>query len=130
MADVYDALTSERCYKKAYSHDTAIQMILNGECGAFNSAAAAVPAGGRAAPAGRAEYLRRSRCPRNTLAEAQHLSETLLEENALPGQDRILRVLSVLRAKADFLSKTPAASKWNTTIPRAWSTFRRGRSSI
>ena len=36
MADVYDALTSERCYKKAYSHDTAIQMILNGECGAFN----------------------------------------------------------------------------------------------
>ena len=32
MADVYDALTSERCYKKAYSHDTAIQMILNGEC--------------------------------------------------------------------------------------------------
>ena len=36
MADVYDALTSERCYKKAYSHDTAIQMILNGECGAFS----------------------------------------------------------------------------------------------
>lgn len=43
--------------------------------------------------------------PRNTLAEAQHLSETLLEENALPGQDRMLRVLSVLRAKADFFVK-------------------------
>lgn len=36
MADVYDALTSERCYKKAFSHETAIQMIQNGECGAFN----------------------------------------------------------------------------------------------
>ena len=36
LADVYDALTSERCYKHAYDHDTALRMILNGECGAFN----------------------------------------------------------------------------------------------
>ena len=36
LADVYDALTSERVYKKAYTHEEAIQMILNGECGAFN----------------------------------------------------------------------------------------------
>ncbi len=36
IADVYDALVSERVYKKAFSHETAIKMILNGECGAFN----------------------------------------------------------------------------------------------
>ncbi|MCD7716996.1 MAG: response regulator [Lachnospiraceae bacterium] len=36
VADVYDALTSDRVYKKAYSHEVARQMILNGECGAFN----------------------------------------------------------------------------------------------
>ena len=36
LADVYDALTSERCYKKAYTHEQAMQMILHGECGAFN----------------------------------------------------------------------------------------------
>lgn len=36
LADVYDALVSERSYKKAFSHETAVQMILNGECGAFN----------------------------------------------------------------------------------------------
>ena len=36
LADVYDALTSERCYKKAFSHERAVQMIQNGECGAFN----------------------------------------------------------------------------------------------
>ena len=36
IADVYDALTSERVYKKAFSHEKAIQMILNGECGVFN----------------------------------------------------------------------------------------------
>lgn len=36
LADVYDALTSERVYKPAFSHEKAIQTILNGECGAFN----------------------------------------------------------------------------------------------
>ena len=36
VADVYDALVSERIYKKAYPHEVAIQMILNGECGNFN----------------------------------------------------------------------------------------------
>ncbi len=36
VADVYDALTSDRVYKKAFSHETAMGMILNGECGTFN----------------------------------------------------------------------------------------------
>ena len=36
LADVYDALTSERCYKPAYSHDTAMKMIFDGQCGVFH----------------------------------------------------------------------------------------------
>lgn len=36
VADVYDALVSKRVYKDAYSHEQAVKMILNGECGAFN----------------------------------------------------------------------------------------------
>ena len=36
LADVYDALTSVRVYKPAFSHEKAIEMITNGECGAFN----------------------------------------------------------------------------------------------
>lgn len=36
MADVYDALTSERCYKKAFTHKEALKMILEGQCGTFN----------------------------------------------------------------------------------------------
>lgn len=36
LADVYDALTGERCYKKAYPHETAVRMIQNGECGVFS----------------------------------------------------------------------------------------------
>ena len=36
IADVYDALVSERVYKKAFSHEKAIEMIQSGECGVFN----------------------------------------------------------------------------------------------
>lgn len=36
LADVYDALVSERVYKAAFSHEKAVEMILNGECGLFN----------------------------------------------------------------------------------------------
>ena len=36
IADVYDALTSERVYKPAYTHEKAIEMILSGECGTFS----------------------------------------------------------------------------------------------
>ena len=36
LADVYDALVSERCYKKGFSNEKAMEMIRNGECGAFN----------------------------------------------------------------------------------------------
>ena len=36
LADVYDALTSARVYKPPFSHEKAVEMILNGECGVFN----------------------------------------------------------------------------------------------
>ena len=36
VADVYDALTAERVYKKAFSHEKAVQMIHDGECGTFS----------------------------------------------------------------------------------------------
>ena len=105
MADVYDALTSERCYKKAFDHDTAMQMILNGECGQFNPLLleCLTEAGDRLhaelslSPAAESH--------RNYLVEAQHISEALLQEKSLPGQDRMLRTLAVLRAKANFFAE-------------------------
>lgn len=36
LADVYDALTSQRVYKPPFPHEEAIRMILDGKCGAFN----------------------------------------------------------------------------------------------
>lgn len=36
IADVYDALIEKRVYKNPYSHEKAIEMIINGECGKFS----------------------------------------------------------------------------------------------
>ncbi len=36
IADVYDALVSERVYKKALDPDVAVRMICDGQCGVFN----------------------------------------------------------------------------------------------
>lgn len=36
VADVYDALVSERCYKKPFHMDEAYTMIMEGKCGIFN----------------------------------------------------------------------------------------------
>ena len=36
IADVYDALVSDRVYKSAYSNSIAYDMILSGECGQFS----------------------------------------------------------------------------------------------
>lgn len=36
IADVYDALVNERCYKDAYSAEEAYSMITHGECGVFS----------------------------------------------------------------------------------------------
>lgn len=36
VADCYDALTSKRPYKDAYSHEKAVDMIRSGACGAFS----------------------------------------------------------------------------------------------
>ena len=36
VADVYDALVSQRVYKPPFEHVDAVDMIVNGRCGAFN----------------------------------------------------------------------------------------------
>ena len=34
--DVYDALVTERCYKKPFTTEEAFQMITGGKCGTFS----------------------------------------------------------------------------------------------
>ena len=101
LADVYDALTSDRCYKKAYSHDTAITMILNGECGAFNpmllDCLQEISMRIRhALPLLAAEQVFRR--------DAKRLSTELLQKNDMPRSDRAQRELDSLREKMNFFA--------------------------
>ena len=101
LADVYDALTSDRCYKKAYSHDTAITMILNGECGAFNpmllDCLQEISMRIRhALPLLAAEQVFRR--------DAKRLSTELLKKNDMPRSDRAQRELDSLREKMNFFA--------------------------
>ena len=92
MADVYDALTSERCYKKAFDHDTAVKMILNGECG-------------------------------HRLADAQHISDALLRENALPGQNHIVQSLSRMQQKGRFFNQSVRCIQFDYDEPTGHLSF-------
>ena len=99
LADVYDALTSERCYKKAFDHDTAIGMILRGECGAFQPLLleCLVELEGGQDCGGQAETENR-----NSLSEATRFSERFLRGEQPTYQDHMLYVLRVEQAKTNF----------------------------
>lgn len=105
MADVYDALTSERCYKKAYDHETAMKMILNGECGAFNPLLleCLVEIGPELHDA-----LKINSASQNYLAEDIHLSDEVLN-GPLTHQEHIYSMLDAEQDKLDFFwEHTPA----------------------
>lgn len=102
LADVYDALTSERVYKKAFSHDKAIDMILNGECGTFNPLLL--------------ECLKESEENiKNEMAvsslgshsdkEIKSIADEMLRHDELSSSEHILRMLEVERIKNDFSSE-------------------------
>lgn len=99
LADVYDALTSERCYKKAFDHDTALHMILNGECGAFNpllmECLVEISEDLRS-------KLHSGAVDHDYLAEAQQISAKVLHNSNLPEQDNTSRALSASSIKTDF----------------------------
>ncbi len=101
IADVYDALTSERCYKPAYGHGDAIRMIQNGECGAFNPlmleclAAAADQIRARLNhDADRYDYQQ----------EAQRLTAELLTNKSLPVSGHAQQIFELEQEKAAFFA--------------------------
>ena len=99
LADVYDALISERCYKPAYSHEQAIDMILNGECGAFNPLLLECL---QESSELLAAELQRTEFDRGFRHETHRLSEEILHREALPREDRSQRMLDVERERTAF----------------------------
>ena len=101
LADVYDALTSDRCYKKAYSHETAISMILNGECGAFNPMLLDCL---QEISVRLKNSLPRLAAEWSMKKDAQRLSAELLKQNNMPRSDRAQRELNYVREMLIFFA--------------------------
>ena len=102
LADVYDALTSERCYKQAYSHEKAVDMILHGECSSFNPLL--MECLKESSELLRTE-LQRSEYDRGFRHETRRLSEEILHREALPREDRAQRLLDLERERTAFYAE-------------------------
>lgn len=101
LADVYDALTGERCYKKAYPHETAVRMIQNGECGVFN------PLLIECLLDIQDQLQREIGTPpeaRNFSLAAQRISDHMVREDGLPFENNLQYRLAYEREKQTFFA--------------------------
>ncbi len=92
LADVYDALTSVRCYKAAYSHEDAIRMILDGECGQFNPLLLECLIDTHDSLR---QELQQSLPSQRYLSEAQRVTQDVIKEKYLTGQNRLQDLLNL-----------------------------------
>ena len=99
IVDVYDALTSERCYKKAFDHDTAIQMILDGQCGQFNPILLKCL---KELSTQLSKMLGKEIDDNKYYHEAQRLSNEILSDKSLPNQIYSQSLVKVMQEKIDF----------------------------
>ncbi|MDE6594367.1 MAG: response regulator [Oscillospiraceae bacterium] len=101
VADVYDALTSERVYKKAFSHEKAMEMILGGECGAFNPMI--LECLKEVASQLREELTTGSNASKSR-QDVQEITETMLKSNEISFSEQMTGMLDMERVKYQFLS--------------------------
>ena len=99
IVDVYDALTSERCYKKAFDHDTAIQMILDGQCGQFNPILLMCL---KELSLQLSKMLDKEMDDTSYYHEVQRLSNEILSDRSLPNHNYSQNVVRVMQEKLDF----------------------------
>ena len=99
---LYDALTSERCYKPAFSHEDAIWMILNGECGTFNPLLLTCL---KAVAEKLTLCMQADPSNFDYRQESQHLADEILEQQSLPVDNRAQRLLPIEREKTAFFAR-------------------------
>ncbi len=120
LADVYDALTSERVYKPAFSHQKAVEMILDGQCGVFNpllmdclrDLAGSIPM-----------ELRNDSPARAQQREMRNIAEELLRHKELTASERTLRLLEHERMKYNFFASLTDEIQFEYTVTPAMVTL-------
>ena len=112
LADVYDALTAERCYKKAFSHATALEMITKGECGQFNpllitclnNAAEQIRLVKEGNQGGNMDY------------DVREFARDLLKNESLYSSDRLLHLLEYEKMKNRFFEGISGSCSFEYTM--------------
>ena len=99
IVDVYDALTSERCYKKAFDHDTAVKMILEGQCGQFNPILLKCL---KELSLQFSKMFTNETDDNKQYYEAQRISDEILKEKSLPRKNYSQRVIELIQEKIEF----------------------------
>lgn len=113
IADAYDALISERVYKKAYSHEKALNMILNGECGAFHPLLleCLTDIADRIQ-----EELSVHSMNRVNEKERYHIMERLLSHKELSASNRTLSMLEEEQIKFQFFASMASEIQFEYTV--------------
>ncbi len=113
LADVYEALTSPRVYKTAYSHDRAIAMILNGECGIFNPLLLECLADMSGSIE---EEICRGVRERQLRWEVWNMTQEVGQHGKLTASDRTLRLLEHERTKYRFFASMSKEIQFEYTM--------------
>lgn len=120
IADAYDALISERVYKKAFSHDKAMDMILNGECGVFNPLLLECL---KDIADHIQEELTINSLNRVSEKEMNNIVERLLSHKDLASSNRTLSMLEEERIKFQFFASMAAEIQFEYTVVPSMITF-------
>ncbi len=113
LADVYDALTSERVYKKAFPHDVAVNMILEGQCGKFNPILMECL---KEVESVLKEELHGDSDVRATRRQMQNVTEELLRHEDLSASERTLQLLEHERMKYSFFADMSEEIQFEYTV--------------
>lgn len=113
LADVYDALTSERVYKAAYSHEKAIEMILGGECGTFNPLLLDCLT---AAAESIRQELRVNSIGHRDQKEMRRIAEEISRHEELAASERTLQLLEYERTKFRFFASMSQEIQFQYTL--------------
>lgn len=113
VAEVYDALCSQRAYRPAYSHQEAMEMIQSGACGAFNPLLLKCLTEIEARIE-KAQQL--SSMGKSAQMEIQKIAEEMIEKDGMKVSDRTLRLLEHERIKFQFFAAMSREVQFEFTV--------------
>ena len=127
IVDVYDALTSERCYKKAFDHDTAMNMILDGQCGQFNPILLKCL---RELSLPFSKMLSTEMNDNKYYHEVQSLSNEILSDKSLPNQIYSQSLVKVMQEKIDFFKSNSGTNSIDYNVVSGQLTILNGKQQV